>query len=115
MRLSNAAVLFLAEQKSLAKLCLSSNLFVASVISELSVLTAGSDNTFILELLGFIQGVSVLNYLYQDSSEFKNPKNPVSTSQELLLHWVNTRWKLSWHPEYLMAMNGVAGENPTLY
>lgn len=51
------------------------------------------------------------SYLYQDSSEFKNPKNVFSTSQELLLHWVNARWKASWHPEYLMAMNSVADEN----
>lgn len=93
MRLSNAAVLFLAEQESLTKLCLSSNLFVAILILELSILTAGSDNTFTLELSGFVQRVSVLNYLYQDSSEFKNAKNPIFTSQELLLHWVNMRWK----------------------
>lgn len=57
MRLSNAAVLFLAGQESLTKLCLSSNLFVASIISELSILTAGSDNTFMLKLSGFVQGV----------------------------------------------------------
>lgn len=94
MRLSNAAVLFLAEQESLTKLCLSSNLFVASLILELSILTAGSDNTFTLELSGFVQRVSVLNYVYQDSSEFKNAKTPISTTQELLLHWVDTRWSL---------------------
>lgn len=93
MRLSNAAVLFLAQQESLTKLCLSKNLFVASVILELSILTAGSDNTFTLELSGFVQGISMLKYLYQDSFEFKNPKNPISTLQELLLHWINTRWK----------------------
>lgn len=93
MRLSNAAVLFLAEQESLTKLCLSSNLFVAILILELSILTAGSDNTLTLELSGFVQRVSVLNYLYQDSFEFKNAKNPIFTSQELLLHWVNMRWK----------------------
>lgn len=57
----------------------------------------------------------MLNYLYQESSEFKNPKNPISASQELLLHGVSTRWKPSWHPEYMMAMNGVAGEDAMLY
>lgn len=97
--------------RNLSQNCLSSNLFVASVISELSILTAGSDNTFLFELSGFFQGVSMLNCLYQDASEFKNLKNPISTSRELLLHWVNTRWKPSWHPEYLMAMNSMAGEN----
>lgn len=55
------------------------------------------------------------SYLYQDSSEFKNPKNVFSTSQELLLHWVNARWKASWHPEYLMAMNSVADENTEFF
>lgn len=54
-------------------------------------------------------------YLYQDSSELKNPKNVFSTSQELLLHWVNARWKVSWHPEYLMAMNSVADKNTEFF
>lgn len=53
----------------------------------------------------------MFSYLYQDSSKFKNPKSLIFTSQGLLLYWVNARWKTSWHPEYLMAMNSVADEN----
>lgn len=53
----------------------------------------------------------MLSYLYQDSSELKNPKSLISTSQELLLHWINAGWKTSWHPEYLMAMSSGADEN----
>lgn len=59
-------MLFLAEQESLTKLCLGSNLFVTSIILELSILTAASDNTFTVKLSGFVQGVSVLSYLYHE-------------------------------------------------
>lgn len=57
----------------------------------------------------------MFSYLYQDSSEFKNPKSLISTSQGLLLYWVSARWKISWHPEYLMAMNSVADENTEFF
>lgn len=57
----------------------------------------------------------MLSYLYQNPSKLKNPKSLISTSQELLLHWVNARWKTSWRPEYLMAMNGVADENTKFF
>lgn len=59
MRLCEVAVLFPAEQESVTKLCVSSNVFATSIIVELSILTAGSDNTLPLELLGFIQMICV--------------------------------------------------------
>ena len=71
-RWSNAAGLFLAEQESLAKPCLSSDPFVASLILELSALAAASDSTLTLELSEFVRGVSVLNHFYQGSSGFNS-------------------------------------------
>lgn len=59
MRLCEVAVLFPAEQESVTKLCVSSNVFATSIIVELSILTAGSDNTLPLELSGFIQMICV--------------------------------------------------------
>lgn len=53
MGLSNAVLLFLAEQESLQK-TLSSNLFVARVTLELSIVAAASDKTFPLDLSVFL-------------------------------------------------------------
>jgi len=55
MRLCEVAALFPAEQESVTKLWVSSNVFATSIIMELSIFTAGSDNTLPLELSGFIQ------------------------------------------------------------